>query len=78
MEQRIRTGSSYLSQSEKVAVFGMGQSQQLDSLIVWWPSGKVHRLADVDANQELKIVEGRGTLEQVPMSGIHKRSVASR
>jgi len=78
MEQRIRTGSSYLSQSEKVAVFGMAQSQQLDSLIVWWPSGKVHRLADVDANQELKIVEGHGTLEQVPMSGIHKRSVANR
>ena len=78
MEQRIRTGSSYLSQSEKVAVFGLGDANRIDSLVVHWPNGIVHRFADVEANQELRIVEDRGTLVPVPMSDIQQKSLAGR
>ncbi|MCH8960246.1 MAG: CRTAC1 family protein [Bacteroidetes bacterium] len=67
MERRIRTGSSYLSQSETVAVFGLGNALAVDTLVVTWPSGRVDRFADVDANQELRIIEGAGTFERVPI-----------
>ena len=67
MERRIRTGSSYLSQSETVAVFGLGNALAVDTLVVTWPSGRVDRFTDVEANQELRIIEGTGTFERVPI-----------
>ena len=62
MERRIRTGSSYLSQSEKAAVFGLGEAVRVDTLVVYWPSGQVDRFADVEGNQEIRIEEGVGML----------------
>ena len=58
MERRVRTGSSYLSQSEKAVTFGLGDATQADSLIVTWPGGRVDRFADVAANQDLRLIEG--------------------
>jgi hypothetical protein len=62
MERRVRTGSSYLSQSEKTATFGLGSAPSLDSLIVYWPSGLVERFTDVEGNREMLLVEGTGEL----------------
>ncbi len=67
MERRILTGSSYLSQSEKVAVFGLGSASVVDTLVVTWPSGRVDRFEGVEANQEIRIIEGAGTFERVPI-----------
>lgn len=66
LEQRVRTGSGYLSQSEKVATFGMGSAAAVDSLVVAWPSGRVERFLDVRAGRELRLVEGSGRLEGTP------------
>ncbi len=66
MERRIRTGSSYLSQSEKVAVFGLGSASVVDTLVVTWPSGRVDRFEGVEAHQEIVIVEGTGTYDSEP------------
>ena len=60
MHRRIRTGSSYLSQSEKIASFGLRNNTMVDSLIVQWPSGTVDIMLDVDINQEIVIREGSG------------------
>ena len=65
-ERRVHTGSSFLSQSEKVAVFGLGDAGQVDSLLVYWPSGVVDRFGAVASNREVRIVEGSGTA--VPVS----------
>ncbi len=62
MERRIRSGSSFLSQSALPAVFGLGARRQVDSLIVHWPSGLVERFAGVEAGQEVILVEGSGAL----------------
>ncbi|HEV2022589.1 MAG TPA: CRTAC1 family protein [Terriglobales bacterium] len=56
----LRSGSSYLSQSELVLTFGLGQRAQVDQLEVRWPSGQVERLANVAAGQAVTIQEGRG------------------
>ena len=73
-ERRVRGGSSYLSQSEKAATFGLGEAPQVDSLTVYWPSGTVERFTNVAANQHIHIVEGRDVLNVVPMP----ESLASR
>ncbi len=61
-EQRvmIRSGSSYCSQSEAVATFGLGADIVVDSLEVRWPGGAVETFADIEPNREVLIVEGSG------------------
>jgi enediyne biosynthesis protein E4 len=43
----LRSGSSYLSQSEKILTFGMGNRTQADAVEIRWPSGAVGKLTDV-------------------------------
>ena len=78
MERRVRTGSSYLSQSETDAVFGLGQTGRVDSLIVYWPGGRIDRFADLEANQEIRVVEGEGAIEQSPLLPIGTNNVARK
>jgi len=52
----VRSGGSYLSQSDLRLHFGLDQESHAD-LEIHWPNGKQQRLADVAANQALKIVE---------------------
>lgn len=56
--RRVRTGSSYLSQSEKVVTFGIGEAGSVDSLVIQWPSGVIDSFSQVAPNQELLIFEG--------------------
>ena len=64
-ERRIRAGSSYLSQSEKTATFGFGDTAQVDSLVVYWPSGITQRFGTIATDQHVHIIEGRDALEEV-------------
>jgi hypothetical protein len=69
MERRVRTGSSYLSSSEKTVTFGLGHAAQVDSLFIYWPSQRAEHFVNVAANQEIEIVEGSGTFTQKPLPG---------
>ena len=57
-QQMVSTGSSYLSQSDVTTViFGIGKSQNVDSLKVIWPtSGTINTLYNLNVN-EVNIVE---------------------
>jgi len=63
----VKTGSSYLSQSELPLTFGLGSAASVQSLDVAWPNGQVERLADVAANQAIVIEEGRGIVQRTPL-----------
>ena len=65
-EWRVRTGGSYLSQSEKTATFGLGAATLIDTLRIYWPSGRVDVFEQVQADQELRLVEGQTKLEPQP------------
>ncbi|MEM8486377.1 MAG: CRTAC1 family protein [Bacteroidota bacterium] len=52
-----RTGSSYLSQSETIATFGLNITTVVDSLRITWPSGKQQLQTNVQANQLLMLTE---------------------
>jgi hypothetical protein len=58
--QMLRSGSSYLSASELVLTFGVGQQTKVDSVEIRWPSGQVDKLANVNAGQTVTTTEGKG------------------
>ena len=59
--QMLRSGSSYLSQSELVLTFGLGQKTTVASVQITWPSGKTDQLTNVAADQTITVEEGKGT-----------------
>jgi hypothetical protein len=56
--QVVRGGSSYCSQSEIVATFGLGRDTMVRSLEARWPSGTVDLLEDLEPNREILLTEG--------------------
>jgi len=58
--QMMRSGSSYLSASELVLTYGLGQLNQADAIEIRWPSGQVDKLSTVAAGQTVTVTEGRG------------------
>ena len=58
----MKSGSSYLSQSELVLTFGLGSKTKADTVEVQWPSGQVDRLSNIAAGQTVTIQEGKGAV----------------
>jgi hypothetical protein len=58
----VKTGSSYLSQSELPLTFGLGAPQpgKTATLEIAWPGGARERLENVAPNQSLTVREGHG------------------
>ncbi len=69
MERRVRTGSSYLSASEKTVTFGLGASARVDSVLVYWPSARADQFVGVAAKQEIRVIEGVGSFTQRALPG---------
>ena len=61
--QVVRTGSSYLSQSELPVTFGLGDGTRVDALQVTWPSGRVDRIGAVPADRTITVEEGAGIVD---------------
>jgi len=77
--QMMRSGSSYLSQSELVLTFGLGQHSLVSELQVEWPSGQVDKITDVESGQTVTIQEGKGIVSAVKFSpsGLRKTNIAT-
>ena len=58
--EMLRSGSSYLSASELVLTFGLGQRDKTDSIEIRWPSGQLDRLSAVPAGATISVTEGKG------------------
>jgi hypothetical protein len=56
----VRSGSSYLSQSELVATFGLGPRDKADTVEIQWPSGQAEKLTNINAGQTITVEEGKG------------------
>jgi hypothetical protein len=55
----VRSGSSYLSQSELTLTFGTGKRTEIDRLVVEWPSGRVDEHKKLATGQMYDCVEGQ-------------------
>jgi hypothetical protein len=59
----IRSGSSYLSQSELAATFGVGRRDKIDRVTISWPSGRNEEFKGLQTGKTYKCVEGSGISE---------------
>ncbi len=60
--QELQPTRGYLSSSEPVLYFGLGNSERIDRLVVAWPSGTRTEKAGIAANQRLNISDPGGNV----------------
>ncbi len=53
----VRSGGSYLSQSDLRVHFGVGNAKQIDKLTVKWPSGQVDHWTNIAADRQIVVTE---------------------
>jgi hypothetical protein len=58
--QMVKTGSSYLSQSELPLTFGLGQHDRIDRVQIVWPSGEKEEFKDLPAGKGYQCTETKG------------------
>jgi hypothetical protein len=61
----VKSGSSYLSQSELPVTFGVGTRDRVDRVVIAWPSGRTEDFANVASGKAYACVEGKG-IERIP------------
>ena len=56
--QMVKSGSSYLSSSERALTFGVGKRKEVDRVAVFWPSGRADEALKLGAGKTYAWVEG--------------------
>jgi len=74
----VKTGSSYLSQSELPLTFGLGTANTVSKIEVKWPDGRAETLPGTDVNLTLTIEEGKGIVARTPFATPRARSTSAR
>jgi hypothetical protein len=64
-QDEVRSGGSYLSQSDLRIHFGLANHEKVDKLQIFWPSGKVETLTNLAADRFYRLKEGQG----IPSAG---------
>ena len=60
--REVKSGSSYLCQSDMRLHYGLGQASMVTRIEIRWPSGLEESFEEVKTNQFLEIREGKGRL----------------
>ena len=60
----VRSGDSYISQSDMRLHFGLEKRSKVDLIEVRWPSGTVDKVTGVGVNRILTIKEGQGKVDE--------------
>ena len=70
----MRSGDSYISQSDLRLHFGLERRTKVDLIEVRWPSGVIDKVTGVGVNRLVTIKEGQGKVDEKEFV----RSVSSR
>ena len=62
----VKSGSSYLSQSELPVTFGVGRRDVVDRAVVSWPSGRTEEFKNLTCGRAYVCVEGKGIAPESP------------
>ena len=68
IQRVVRTGSSYLSQSELPVTVGLANQSSLERVVIDWPSGTRDTVGPLAAGRFYTVTEGRGVTDQRPYS----------
>ena len=63
-KDEVRSGDSYISQSDLRLHFGLEKRTRIDLIEIRWPSGAIDKITGVNVNKILTIKEGQGLIEQ--------------
>jgi hypothetical protein len=58
----VKSGSSYLSQSELPLTFGVGKRDRIERVVITWPNGRTEEFKDVATGKAYDCVEGKGII----------------
>ena len=58
----VRSGSSYLSQSELPVTFGVGKRDQIEKVEISWPSGQTEEHTKLATGRSYQVVETKGII----------------
>lgn len=72
----VRSGDSYLSQSDLRVHFGLGSARLINELQIRWPSGKIESVHQLDADRFYSILEGSGVVPRDRIIPTHGRTSA--
>jgi hypothetical protein len=56
----VKSGSSYLSQSELPVTFGVAKRDLVERVVIAWPSGRTDEFKNVATGKSYECVEGQG------------------
>jgi len=56
----VKSGSSYLSQSELPVTFGMGKRDKIERVVIQWPNGRVEEYKNLASGKTYDCVESEG------------------
>jgi hypothetical protein len=62
----VKTGSSYLSQSELPVTFGVGRRDRIERVVIDWPSGRNEEHKNLVTGKTYECLEGKGV---TPLEG---------
>jgi hypothetical protein len=51
-------GDNYISQSSNVLLFGVGNSEIIDSICIYWPRGLIEKFYSIEVNHSYLVIEG--------------------
>jgi hypothetical protein len=69
----VRSGGSYISQSDLRLHFGLEKRTKIDLIEIRWPSGVVDRITNANVNKILTVKEGQGLVEQKDFKNLSRR-----
>jgi len=58
----VRSGSSYLSQCELPVTFGVGEQDEVEKIVVDWPSGATQEFAKLKPGKSYQVTENKGII----------------
>jgi hypothetical protein len=56
----VKSGSSYLSQSELPLTFGLGRQDQAERMVIQWPNGRTEEFSNLKAGKTYQCTESKG------------------
>ena len=60
----VKSGSSYLSQSELPVTFGLQKHDHVDHVVIAWPSGRTEEFKNLATGKSYEFIEGKGMTPQ--------------
>jgi hypothetical protein len=58
--RQVRSGSSYLSQSELPLTFGVGKQEEIERIVIDWPSGQTEEHSKLKSGKSYQLTESKG------------------